>query len=317
MMRINEERQNDMPNSGCILALPCQKLMDNPLRLNFYSEVHLGELTCSIREAGLLEPVLVWEQPDGDYMILSGHYRVHAVRRLRRSSILCRVLKCDKQAAHIAYCTSNLMTRGLSPVEQAHILSGLVTREGFTMEQAGRIWGHDKSWVCRRIKLLTGLDPKLKDELGRGTLSPRLCQELMRLPRGNEQERVLALVHRYRLNKDDAAAFVDWWLDTGEEGRKKAESRGGHPDIRNILGRVGQSCRQDNPGAYATSQLRRCSVILDGLADYLKKMEKPFTWWPQADYHIFLMAADVLDHAVRAGCSSRVKEASHNVASLS
>lgn len=316
MMRNNEQKQNDMTRDGCILALPCQKLKDNPLRLNFYSEVHLCELTCSIREAGLLEPILVWEQPEGDYMILSGHYRVHAVRRLRQSSILCRVLKCGRQAAHIAYCTSNLMTRGLSPIEQAHILSGLVSSEGFTMEQAGKIWGHDKSWVSRRIKLLTGLDPKLKDELGRGKLSPRLCQELMRLPRGNEQERVLALVRRYRLNKDDAAAFIDWWLDTGEEGRKKAESRSGHPDIRNILRRVGPSCRQNNPGTYAASQLRRCSVMLDGLADYLKKMERPFAWWPQADYRTFLSAADILERTVRAGCAPRVKEALNHVASL-
>lgn len=317
-MRMDKGKENDMPDDRCVIVLPCEKLADNPLRLEFYSQEHLEELTCSIKESGLLEPILVWGQPEGEHMILSGHYRVRAVRRLRQDKILCRILKCDRRTAHIVYCTSNLMARSLSAIEQAHILSGLVTKEGFTMEQAGRIWGHDKSWVCRRIKLLRGLEPRLKDELGRGTLSPRLCQELMRLPRGNEQERVLALVRRYRLNKDDATDLVDWWLDASEEERNKAESGNGLPGITNILRKIGPACNWgSDPGTYVTSLLKHCTVIFDGLADFLKERKKPFGWWPHADYRTFCRAADRLECIIREECRPGVKEALNNVASLS
>jgi ParB family chromosome partitioning protein len=312
IMKLSEEKQIDMPNDRCVLALPCEKLTDNPLRLEFYSQVHIEELTYSIKESGLLEPILVWMQPEGDYMIVSGHYRVRAIRRLSQDKILCRVLECDRHTAHIAYCTSNIMTRGLSVIEQAYILSGLIKTEGFTMGQAGRIWGHDKSWVCRRIKLLTDLDPKIKDELGQGTLNARLAQELTRLPQGNDQERVLALVRRHNLNKDEAASLIDWWLDTGDVGRKEAEDEGRIPIIRNALQKMGAAkTRADDPGGYASSMIKRCTLILEGLSDFLKERETPFSWWPQSDYRSFCKAADRLEHIIRDECSPGVKGALH------
>ena len=309
MMEMGEKRRNDMPNDRCIAALPCEKLTDNPLRLDYYSQAHLEELTYSIKESGLLEPVLVWGQPDGSYMILSGHYRIRVVRRLKQGTILCRILDCDRRAAHIAYCTSNLMTRGLSAIEQAHILSGLVNKEGFTMVQAGRIWGHGKSWVCRRIKILTDLDPNIKEELGQGTLNVRLAQELTRLPRGNDQERVLSLVRRHNLNKDEAAKLVDWWLDTDEDGRKKAKDEDNFPGISVNLKKAGMAgiCA-DNPGEYAASVMKRCTLILDRLADFLKDKERPYSWWPHSDYHSFCNAADRLGHIVRGRSNRGIKE---------
>lgn len=180
--------------------MPCDKLSDNPLRLSYYNQAHLSGLTSSIGRTGLLEPVLVWEREQGQYVILSGHYRVRAVRRLKKDRIDCRILKCDRQTTHVVYCASNLLTRGLSAIEESHILSELVAKEGLTMEEAGQLFGHGKSWVFRRIKLLHVLDPKLKARLGQGILNPRVAQELTRLPQGNEQRKVFSLVRRYHLS---------------------------------------------------------------------------------------------------------------------
>ena len=58
MMKMGEKGQNDMPNDRCVLALPCEKFSDNPLRLEFYSQAHLEELPYSIKESGLMEPIM-------------------------------------------------------------------------------------------------------------------------------------------------------------------------------------------------------------------------------------------------------------------
>ena len=42
-----------------IICLPCDKLKDHPMHFDFYAQSHLEELVCSIRETGLLEPVVV------------------------------------------------------------------------------------------------------------------------------------------------------------------------------------------------------------------------------------------------------------------
>ncbi len=54
--------------------LPCERLSDHPLRLDFYSQAHLKELEASILCNGLLEPLLVYETSNDKFIILSGHY---------------------------------------------------------------------------------------------------------------------------------------------------------------------------------------------------------------------------------------------------
>jgi ParB-like chromosome segregation protein Spo0J len=71
-----------------VLALPCNKLVDHPLRLQYYNQAHLTALTASIKANRLLEPILAQPLEDGKYQILNGHYRIRAVRRLRHKAIL-------------------------------------------------------------------------------------------------------------------------------------------------------------------------------------------------------------------------------------
>ena len=300
MNNTNSTQQRKLFKDGRLLALPCDKLSDNPLRLSYYNQTHLLGLTSSIGEMGLLEPVLVWEREQGQYVILSGHYRIRAVRRLKRDRIDCQVLRCDRQTAHVVYCASNLLTRGLSAIEESHILSELVAKEGLTMEEAGRLFGHGKSWVSRRIKLLHVLDPKLKASLGQGILNPRVAQELTRLPQGNEQRKVFSLVRRHHLSKDETAFLVDWWLNTPEEERKKTIEDGELPSglLVDKAGKLNHSATI-TPEVHASSLLGHCTRALIEIVDFLKEQNQPYTWWPRACYRSFTAAADRLCHIIR------------------
>jgi ParB family chromosome partitioning protein len=299
---IDSAQQKEPLKDTRFLALPCDKLSDNPLRLPYYNQSHLMGLSSSIGEMGLLEPVLVWEDGPGQYVILSGHYRVRAVRRLKKDTVDCQVVKCGRQTAHVVYCASNLLTRGLSAIEESHILSGLVTKEGLTMEEAGRLFGHGKSWVSRRIKLLHVLDPKLKAHLEQGILNPRVAQELTRLPQGNEQRKVFSLVRRYHLSKDETAILVDWWLNTPEEERKKVMGDGGLP-LGLLPDKMGRSAHPAPiaPEVHVSSLLGHCTRALIELVDFLKTQAPPFAWWPKACYRSFTAAADRLCHIVKPG----------------
>ncbi len=97
-MTVGDEYTEDFKKTAEILYLPCGKLLDHPLHFDFYLQSHLEGLVNSIREAGLIEPIVV--SPEGeDYTILSGHYRVRAVRRLKWKKVLCRVVRCDDRLA--------------------------------------------------------------------------------------------------------------------------------------------------------------------------------------------------------------------------
>ena len=64
----------ELQPEGTVLALPCHKLVEHPLRLAYYNQTHLDSLIASIKVSGLLEPILVQPLEDGHYQILNGHY---------------------------------------------------------------------------------------------------------------------------------------------------------------------------------------------------------------------------------------------------
>lgn len=277
-------------HEGTVLALPCHKLVEHPLRLAYYHQMHLTGLTASIKANGLLEPILVQPLEDGNYQILNGHYRVRAVRRLRHKTILGHIYPCDRRSALIIFCTSNVLTKSLSALEEAMMMKGLVTEAGFSLAEIGELWGHSKSWVSRRLKLLIGLDPTVKRELEEGQLRPRLAQELTRLPQGNDQSRVLALVKRYYLTKDQTAHLIDWWQEATEDERLQLEEKGGFPLpplARLKTGHVDQ-------GRYTAALLKHSTVSIDQLTVFLGRQHPPFRWWPHSDYQTFMKAVQVL-----------------------
>lgn len=251
-------------------VLPCHLLIDHPLRNGFYDQAHLSRLMVSIEETGLLEWLLV-RPVDGHYQVLSGHYRLRAVRRLRWEQVPCRVQQCDQHTAYALFCTSNRFTRCLSALEEAQLLVGLV-QSGYTFQEAGALWGRSKSWVSRRLKLLTALDPGLRPELAAGRLGPRVAQELARLPRGNTQAEVLSLIRERGLNKDEAAHLVDRWLtgtfQTPDWGEELAIS----------------------------DRLRRATREVARVSELLREKGRP-PWWPPPAHQTLLQAVQLLELA--------------------
>jgi ParB family chromosome partitioning protein len=239
--------------------LPCHYLADHPLRLNFYDQAHLTELVTSIKATGLLEPLLV-RPVDRGYQVLSGHYRLRAVRQLKWREVPCRVYPCDERTAKLLYCAANLTTRVLSALEEAWLLKDLVQNEGFSFTQAGALFGRSKSWVCRRLKLLSALDPRLKEEVAAGRLKPRLAQELTRLPRGNEQLTALAVIKEYHLNKEEVAQLVAGRPENFEEQLALAVAR----------------------------RLWHCTRLVEEVVDILHRQKRPFSWWPAESHRSLL-----------------------------
>lgn len=272
---------------GELIMLPCNLLEDHPLRLSYYSQTHLEGLYQSIKANGLLEPLLVWAREDRKYQILSGHYRVRAVRQLKQPAVACRLYTGDRHTALVIYCTANVLTRSIGALEEALILNTLVNDEGYTMEGAGKLWGRSKSWVSRRIKLLTSLAPSIKEDLLKCGLKPRLAQDLAMLPQGNQQ-RVLAIIRREHLNKDEAARLIQWWQSAGEKDRVLLEEGEISPGC-GFAGKQGTASSHQ----LALKYLKQCTSLINDLISVLKR-EECQSIWPDAQYRTFLTAVTIL-----------------------
>ena len=285
---------------GVLCPLPTRSLGDHPMRMGFYDQAHLEELAASIRTNGLFEPVLARSLGDTNaYEILSGHCRVRAVRRLRRQTILCQVLSCDDHTAKLIFCSARMLTRSLSAIEEAFILQDLVPGDAMSMTAAGQLFGRGKWWVSRRLKLISALEPAVQSEVGRGTLPPRLAQELARLPQGNaDQSRMLSLIRQHHLSKDELACLVDHWLRADGVERERLIASFARPSYGSRRPEVSGGKMQ----LFAIQKLKGCARAMNDLADMVKQAELPTAdWWPELAYGNLLCAFRKLGSLLRPG----------------
>lgn len=153
----------------------------------------LESLMESIRQVGLLQPIIVRRTDDG-FEIVAGHRRYESCRRLRWRKIpSCIVELSDKDAFEVAL-TENIQRKSLNPVQEAEAFSRYVEEYGWggVTELARRI-GKSQEYVSQRILLLS-LPEDVREKMISRQLSPSAARELIWVKDGAEQARLAEFI---------------------------------------------------------------------------------------------------------------------------
>lgn len=132
-------------------------------------EAALYELADSIREHGLLQPILVRARGEGVYEIIAGHRRYLAHHVLHAATIDCLVCDANDAETEALRGTENLQRTDLSPLEEARALRAIANAHGDTPRELARRIGRTPWWVERRLQLLD-LPDDLHDKVHTGEL---------------------------------------------------------------------------------------------------------------------------------------------------
>ena len=132
----------------------------------------LAELVASIREQGLLQPVLIRQHPSapGRYQIVAGERRWRAARLAGLATIPSLLRDLSDDAASAAALVENLQRQDLNPIEEAEGFKRLVDRFSITQDELARTIGKSRSYVANTLRLLH-LPPGVIDYVRKGTLS--------------------------------------------------------------------------------------------------------------------------------------------------
>lgn len=143
-------------------------------------EAELQDLAQSIRELGVLQPILVREDPDrpGNYEIIAGERRWRAAQlaQLHEVPVLVKVLS-NKETLEVAL-VENLQREDLSPLEEAVGLQRLMDEFGHTQEALAKAVGKSRSHVANMLRLL-GLPDAVKAMVDKGELSAGHARALL------------------------------------------------------------------------------------------------------------------------------------------
>jgi ParB family chromosome partitioning protein len=155
---------------GGVREIEVARIKPNPNqpRMQFDEEA-LEELAESIRQRGVLQPILL--RPDGDeYQIIAGERRWRAAQKARLHAIPAIVREIDESTTAELALIENIQRLDLNPLEEAEGYRQLIERHGHTQDDVGKIVHKSRSHVANLLRLLD-LPEFVRQSLLRGDIS--------------------------------------------------------------------------------------------------------------------------------------------------
>lgn len=185
-----------------------------------FNDNGLKELADSIREHGIIQPILVRHVVDG-FEIIAGERRFRAAKLvgLERVPVIVKVIN-DKDMAELAMI-ENLQREDLHYLEEALGFQQLLTNFGMTQDVLAKRVGKNQSTIANKMRLLR-LSKDVQDVLVAEKLTERHARALLKLEDPLQQQEALALIRQNSLNVKETEKLVDALVeDISREMTKK------------------------------------------------------------------------------------------------
>lgn len=153
----------------------------------FFDEDKLQELAASIREKGVIQPLLVTRGAGNRYTLVAGERRLRAARLAELSEVPVLLLDQARgdESLELALI-ENIQRQDLNPIEEAQAYTRLMEEFGLTQEEVGRRVGKQRSTVTNTLRLL-GLPAAIQQDVAMGVLSEGHARVLLRIKEDSER----------------------------------------------------------------------------------------------------------------------------------
>jgi len=178
----------------------------------------LAELADSIREQGVMQPILVRPVDNGRYEIIAGERRWRAAQQAGLRDVPALVKRVPDQSALALALIENIQREDLGPLEEAHGLQRLIDEFGMTHEAAAKAVGRSRSAVTNLLRLTTLAKP-VQDYLAAGALEMGHARALLGLAVA-EQGGAAARVVEGSLSVRDTERLVQQFQNPPKRGAR-------------------------------------------------------------------------------------------------
>lgn len=162
------DNTNDVRVKTILRTSEIEPNRDQPRKM--FSDEAITALADSIREHGMLQPILVRPIPTGGYQIVAGERRWRAARMLGLDEVPVNIKEfSDAEAMQIAII-ENLQRENLNPIEEASGYNELIERYGMTQDKIAKMVGRSRSAIANTVRLLS-LPKKVVKMLENGDIS--------------------------------------------------------------------------------------------------------------------------------------------------
>jgi len=217
-------------DGGSLQSISLEKIVPNPLQpRREFREDELLELSKSIQENGLLQPLMVRPDPDSSdrFQLVAGERRFRAISSLGWSEVPVVVREIDDRTLLVLALVENIQREALNPLEEAEGYLHLSREFGLTQGEIAEAVGKNRSSVANSLRLLK-LPGQLRALLADGSLSMGHARALLSI---EDPDRILELGRRairdgWSVREVEARvrALLEGKEKKGGEGREKARA---------------------------------------------------------------------------------------------
>lgn len=185
------------------------KIRPNPYqpRRNF-EKIKLDELTNSIREYGVMQPITIRYINNTSYELVSGERRLRASKLAGLETIPAIVIDTSDRDSAVIALIENLQRQNLNYLEEAEGYQNLMMDYGITQEELAKKLGKSQSTIANKLRILR-LSNTVKDMLVENNLSERHARALLKIPDESVQMSVINQIIIQNLNVKDTEELVE------------------------------------------------------------------------------------------------------------
>ncbi|MBF8289672.1 MAG: ParB/RepB/Spo0J family partition protein [Chloroflexi bacterium] len=236
-----------------VRVIPVSRIAPNPEQPRLlFDPVTLEELAASVREHGVLQPILVRPLGDNQYQIVAGERRWRASKIAGNETIPALVEEIDDDTALEIDIIENLQREDLSPLDEAGMYDRMVREHGYSVRKLAQKLGKDKGYLENRLRLADA-PPEVRElvSLRKDTLSH--AYELMKVADPKKRKRLAAAVARGDLTLAKLRDRIE-----GRRSRPVAE-----PTTGSAGGDVSSDASADDAEAAWTGRARPTAALRD------------------------------------------------------
>ena len=218
---------------GSIVELEVKLIADNRFQpRQAYDEAKLDELAASIKQNGLLQPIVVRKSAKG-YEVVAGERRLRAARKLGLLKIPVVLNDVGDKEAMVLALVENVQREDLNPVEKAETYRRLIDEFDYTQEEVARSIGKDRVTVANLLRLL-----KLPKEILQGLFEGKIAEGHARAILSVENDNAQMLLYLETIKKGFSVREVEERAKasapSGKKGARESKAKPRDPEVKKL-----------------------------------------------------------------------------------
>lgn len=218
-----------------VSLIEISKITPNPFQpRKTFDEAALNELANSIKEHGLIQPIIVLKKNDS-FILVAGERRLRATQILGKENILAFVSDSDESKLRELALIENIQRENLNPIELANSYKDLIEVYNITQENLAELIHKSRTQITNTLRLLN-LDPKTQDLIASGKISQGHAKVLVGLDKEDEKVLVDSILGQ-KLSVRDTERLVQ--KVKNKENIEDAEFENSMQSLKQVLNKLG------------------------------------------------------------------------------